>query len=360
MATVTEPARSGAGRTMSAMVLERYGSPVVRRALPVPEPGPGEVVVRIEAAALCGSDLHLQAGAFERPGGRFAGLVPPIVMGHQIAGELAAVGAEVDGLEPGTRCVVYANLFCGRCLACLAGRQNLCRTVAKRVGLEVPGGFAEYVAVPAVNAFAAPDLDPAELSVLPDAVATAYHAVVRRAAVEPGEVVVVLGIGAIGLYVTRIAALRGAHVVAADRAADERAERAREFGASAVLSGDAGPQLVPEILDAAGRPADAVIDVVGSGETLAAAVSLLRGGGRLVVIGLTGDRALPLDAASARELRIMGSLSSTPRDLVEVLALAERGAVEPLVAERFPLDQANEALGVLAGGDAVGRLVLVP
>jgi propanol-preferring alcohol dehydrogenase len=330
------------------MVLQRYGEPLVPVDSDVRMPLPGETLIRVEAAALCASDLHAQRGGFAQAQGRFPALVPPLVLGHQIAGTIVARARAREGIAVGDRCVVYCYHFCGVCRSCLAGRQNVCERVARRIGFEAPGGFAEYVTVPDENVVALPPgLDAAEASVLPDAVATSHHAV-TRAELSPGHSVTVLGVGALGLYAIRLAVLRGAHVVAVDRVDDERLRLARRFGAATATTA------LPA------EEQDVVLDFVGTHETLAAAAEVVREGGRIVLVGVAGGAALPLARCAERGIDVRTSLASTPADLLDVLALARAGCIEPVVAARVPLDGINEGMERLARGDVVGRLVATP
>jgi alcohol dehydrogenase, propanol-preferring len=348
---------------MRAMVLNRYGHPLELEHRAERTPGPGEVLLEVEAAALCGSDVHAARGGYERPGGRFAGLAPPLVLGHQIAGRVVEQGRG-HAVARSDRCLVYCYLYCGRCRRCLNGRQNVCQTVSERIGFEVEGGFAEYVTVPERNLFPAPAaLDAVHASVLPDAVATSYHAVIR-ADVRPGERVAVLGVGALGLYAVRIAALRGAHVVAADRVDDERLAWARRFGAANALAFEAGispePAVLRRLKEGLGGEADAVLDFVGAGETLAAVPLIARRGARAVLVGVTAQGRIPLAGFAEKGIELRTSLASTPADLLDVIALADEGLVEPLVDERLALGELNVGLDRLARGEVVGRLVALP
>lgn len=343
------------------MVLSEYGQPLELGERAQRPPGPGQTQIRVDAAALCGSDIHAQHGGYEQPGGRFAGLQPPLVLGHQIAGRVEARAA-AGPPAVGERCVVFCYRFCGACRRCLEGRQNLCQEVAQRIGFETEGGFAEYVTVDDHNVFPAPDgLDPAQVSVLPDAVATSYHAI-RRGGIRAGELVAILGVGALGLYAVRIAALRGARVVAVDRVDDERLRIARRFGAEHALAWDRPPGdgLAERIRDLAGAEPDAVVDLVGSTDTLAAVPALVRRGGRAVVVGVAGRGRLALAPFAARGVDVTTSLASTPSDLLDVLALAEAGRIEPVVAQRLPLEKLNAGMERLARGEVVGRLVVIP
>jgi propanol-preferring alcohol dehydrogenase len=349
---------------MKAMVLNRYGAPLKLERRAERSPRAGEALLRVEAAALCGSDVHVAHGEYARPAGRFAGLAPPLVLGHQIAGSVVGVGPGCE-LAEGERCVVYCYLHCGACRRCLEGRQNVCQRVARRIGFEEEGGFAELVTVPQRNLFRAPaGMDAARASVLPDAVATSYHAVVRVARVAPGERVAVFGVGAVGLYAARAAALRSARVVAVDRVDDERLELARSFGAAQTLAveRDITPDAatVDAIAGALDGSADAVLDFVGGTSTLATAAAVARPGARVVAIGIIDGARIPLAPFAEKGIRLRTSLASTPSDLLEVIALAERGLVEPVVHDHLPLEDLNHGIERLARGEVVGRLVAVP
>jgi propanol-preferring alcohol dehydrogenase len=333
------------------MVLRTYGEPLEAVDAEVRSPEPGETLIRVDAAALCASDLHAQRGGFAQAQGRFPALVPPVVLGHQIAGAVVARPSRAGDIEIGDRCVVYCYHFCGACRRCVSGRQNVCERIARRIGFEAPGGFAEYVTVPDRNVVRIPDgLGAAEASVLPDAVATSHHAV-GRARIAPGDAVAVIGAGALGLYAVRLAALRGARVVAVDRVDDRRLELARAFGAEAT---GLGLGAVSE------HEPDVVLDFVGTTETLAAAARAVREGGRIVLVGVTGGAAPPLATCAARGVDLRTSLASTPADLLDVLALAEQGCIEPVVADRIALADVNAGMERLARGDVVGRLVVTP
>jgi propanol-preferring alcohol dehydrogenase len=347
------------------MVLPHYGRQIDPVELDVRPPKGREVLIEVEASAVCASDIYAARGGYSRPAGRFGALKPPLVLGHQIAGRVARVGPGVDDTRVGERCIVYCYLYCGRCRRCFDGRQNLCERVAQRIGFEVPGGFAEFVTVPERNLFKAPQgMSAEEASVLPDAITTSFHAVAARGRVRPQEKALVFGIGALGLYAVRFAAYRGAEVVAVDRVDDERLMWARRFGATDAFAWGAGISPTRTLIDRMRRsldgPADVVIDLVGSDETLATSVEMLKPHGRLVLVGVAANGRVPLAPLADRKIQVITSLASTPGDLLEVIALAERGDVQPLVAGAFGLHEINEAMRRLERGDAVGRLVVVP
>jgi propanol-preferring alcohol dehydrogenase len=349
---------------VKAMVLAEYGKSLEERQVPEPSLRAREVLIEVEAAALCASDVHAQAGGYSRPAGRFAALAPPIVLGHQIAGRVVKCGAEVESIQFGNRCVVFCYLYCGSCFRCLSGRQNLCQTIAKRIGFEVEGGFAEHVVVPERNTFRIDsNVAPLEAAVLPDAVSTSYHGVITRGRVEHGEKVVVFGCGALGLYAVRLCALRGAEVVAVDRTNDERLEWARRFGARAGYAWESDMSsevLIRRLRTGLEGDADVVVDVVGSSATLAAAATVLRAKGRLVTIGVSARGNFNAAMLARKSIRVIGSLASTPSDLLSVLNLHRHGQLHPIIADTLPLSEVNQGLARLREGSVIGRLILVP
>jgi D-arabinose 1-dehydrogenase-like Zn-dependent alcohol dehydrogenase len=211
------------------MVLDRFGGPMTWRDVPDPKPGPREVLVGVRANALCATDLKISDGAV-------SSVTLPHILGHEAAGEVVEIGEGVEGLEPGTHVTVYPTLGCGVCEACRTGRENLCQR-APRTGFERDGGLSEYLLIPDRNAVRIDRAVPLEeAAILPDAVATAYHALVHRAKVRVGETVVVVGVGGLGIHAVQVARLIGARVIAADLA-PEKLQAAEKFGAEVVNSG---------------------------------------------------------------------------------------------------------------------------
>ena len=217
---------------MQALVLERFNGPFVAKEMPTPAIAPHEALVRVRNVGVCGTDLKIRA---DRMG---LGVIP-LIMGHEIAGEVAAVGAEVSGFVPGDRVAVNFYLTCGVCEYCRQGRDTLCPQLRQH-GFTVDGGFAEYLKTPGVNLCRAPDNVPLEHAcILGDAVATSYHAVVKRAQARAGQTVACVGVGGVGLHALQVAKLSGARVIAVD-INGERLEVARELGADeAIYAGGA-------------------------------------------------------------------------------------------------------------------------
>ena len=328
---------------MRALVLPAVGAPLELVDRSVPEPGPGEARVRVQACGVCGSDLFLQKGGFGAD-------KLPVVPGHEAAGVVDALGPGVSGLRVGDQVAIYYIDNPPD-----APRPNLGPAV-RRMGVDVDGAFAEYVVRPARTLIAPPKpVDPATLAVLTDAVGTPYHALVRIARVRPGETVAVLGVGGIGSNAVQIARALGARVVAVSRS-EEKLALARELGAEAAVRMD-------EARDAIGSAgADVVVQCAESPALDEAAIALGGYGARIVLVGASVE---PFAARSSdliwRELAVMGSRGFTPDDIREVidLHLAGRVRTDHLTAVQRPLEEGNDALEDLRAGRVL-RSVLVP
>jgi alcohol dehydrogenase, propanol-preferring len=326
--------------------------------VPEPTPGPGDVVLRVLAAGVCRTDLELR-----RTGG--AGLALPVTLGHEVAGEVVAVGSEVGDYAAGARVAVYEILGCGRCYSCGRGEDNVCREIVPgAVGITRDGGMAEYVAVPSRNVVALGELDPLAAAPLTDAGMTALHAVRRGRALvgRPGSAVVV-GIGGLGhLALQFLRATTEARVTAVD-VDPGRLDFAAQLGAAAGVQ--AGDDAADEVLAANdGRTVDVVLDFVGSQASLDLAARVTGRGGAVVITGGGGGR-ISLSAemgagrAPDREVAIVHTFGGTREDLEQALKLAEAGRVRTSI-ERFGLGEAPRALDELEAGRVLGRAVLEP
>jgi propanol-preferring alcohol dehydrogenase len=341
--------------SMRAMVLERFGEPLHLRELPIPEPGPGQVLVKVAACGLCGSDLEISAGKLQGPR-------VPLIMGHEPAGTVAEVGAGVTNVQPGDHVVVALYVTCGRCVYCRTNRDNLCINLVGRPGFELDGAFAEYFVIPARNLFPiSPSVPLEKVAAMSDAVATSWHAVRRQAQVVPGQTVVLLGVGGLGIHATQIAKLSGARAIALDVVADKLA-MAQQFGADLGLSTKDG-DVAARVRDLTnGLGADAVLDFVASPETVRLGLNMLKRDGVMVLVGLVPGRPFTIDPQEMvlSEARVVGSRTSSKQDLVEAIRLVEEGKITPVVSQRYSLEEVNEALDALRRGQAVGRIVVVP
>jgi alcohol dehydrogenase, propanol-preferring len=339
---------------MRALVLPGVDRPLEMVERPVPQPGPGEVRVRVEACGVCGSDVFLQKGGFGAD-------KLPRVPGHEAAGRVDLLGPAVDGLAEGQQVALYYIDAPAGSPSHREDRENIDPELT-RMGVDVDGAFADYVVRPAHTLVpTSTPIDPPTLAVLTDAVATPYHALTRRAAVRPGETVLVLGIGGIGSNAVQIARHLGARVIAASRR-DTKLELARELGAYDVVT--TGHADDAERLRAACGPTgpDVVLQCVASAELDALAVRVAAPGGRVVLVGAAIE-SFELHSAELiwRELSVMGSRGFTRRDIVDVIDLYLSGALrtDHLTRSVRPLSGGNQALDDLRSGSAL-RTVLVP
>ncbi len=341
--------------TMRAMVLERFGEPLHLRQVPVPELDPGEVLVEVAACGLCGSDLEISAGKLKGP-------QVPLIMGHEPAGTVAAVGLGVTNVRVGDHVVVALYVTCGQCDYCRTDQDNLCVNLVGRPGFELDGAFAEYFKMPAQNLFSiSPSVPLEQVAAMSDGVATSWHAVRRQARVEPGQTVVLLGVGGLGIHATQISKLSGARTIAID-VLPAKLETAQRFGADVALDGREEDVAAQVLARTEGLGADAVLDFVASPDTVWLGLQMLKRDGVLVLVGLAPGRPFAVDpqALVLSETRIVGSRTSSKQDLVDVIRLVEEGQIMPVVSQRYRLEEVNDALEVLRRGDAIGRIVVIP
>lgn len=330
---------------MRAARFEGPGRPLVVQDVPVPRPAPDEVLVRVATTGLCGSDVHIAV----------EGITPtahlPITLGHEIAGTVAEVGDGVSDWAPDQRVCVFPALFDGTCSACLAGHSEICSN-RRILGIHAEGGLAEYVVVPAKNLAAIPDGVPfAQASVCTDAVMTPFHALTDVARLTPGESVVVIGVGGLGLHAVQIARLAGASPVIAVDTRPAQLQRAGRNGADVVV--DAGQEPVVEAVLAAtaGTGVDVAAEFVGTRTTIGQAVECLGIGGRAVIAGLGADpiTVLPPTLFVRRQLQLLGSYGGTLATLRRVLELLATGRLDlsASVTHTFGLADAQAALETL-------------
>ena len=344
---------------MDAFRLIEWQQPPQLVEVPVPEPGPGEVLVKVGGAGLCHSDLHLM----DWPAGSLP-IEPPFTLGHENAGWVETLGDGVTGFEPGDPVAVYGPWGCGRCRACRLSREDYCEKQAEigafGGGIGLDGGMAEYMLVPSSRLLVPlGDLDPRDAAPLSDAALTPYHAIKRSLhRLVPGSTAVVIGIGGLGqMAVQIIGALSAARIVAVD-SAPGKLEVAEALGADhALLADEASPEAIRALTG--GRGADLVLDVVGSEQTLALASRLLAFEGDLTLLGLAGGTieygamSLPWGA------RIATTYWGTEVGLMEVLELARAGKIE-VRTERVALDGVADAYDRLRKGEIEGRAVACP
>ncbi len=321
---------------MKALLLKEYRKLEVTD-LPRPTAGPGDLLVRVRACGICGSDVHGYDGSSGRR-------VPPIVMGHEAAGVVEETGADVRQFRPGERVTFDSTVYCGACFFCRRGEVNLCdnrRVLGVSCGdYRQHGAFAEYVIVPERIALKLPPGLSFEHAALIEPVSIAFHAV-RRCPVRLGDSAAVIGAGMIGQLVVQALRTAGCGTVIAVDLDDTRLELARRHGADhAVNAASEGvPRQVTELTQ--GRGADLVFEAVGNGPAVQTAVASLRKGGTLALIGNLAPRVeLPLQAVVTRELSLLGSCSSSG-EYPACLEMMSRGEIDvtPFVSATAPLEE---------------------
>jgi len=341
---------------MKAVVLPRYGGPEVLEYVedrPEPVPGPDEVVVHVHAASLNHLDLTVRKGLPTLK------LTLPHILGADLAGEVATLGSDVTGFEPGDRVVANPGLTCGRCEFCVAGDDSLCPDY-RILGEHVPGTYAEYVAVPAKNLLPIPvDMDWAPAAAAPLVFMTAWRLLVTRAAIRPGEDVLILGAGSgVSTAAIQIAKLAGCTVYTTS-SSDAKLKKAKELGADVVVNYKEMPwsKAVWELTGK--RGVDVVLDHVGEA-TFKDSVRSLRKGGRLVIPGATTGTLPQLDLRYLfwRQLSVLGSSMANRREFEEVMKLVFMGRLKPVVDRVFPLREARDAHAYLEKGEQFGKVVL--
>ena len=329
---------------MLAAVVDKPGAIRVAN-VPDPMPGRGEVLVRVRACGICGTDLHIAAGEF--PPTPY-----PIVPGHEFSGDVAAVGPEAgDGVAAGDRVAVDPSLFCGRCAPCRAGRGNLCQNWGA-VGDTVDGAFAEYVAVPAAGVYALPERLDYQQGALIEPLSCAVHGI-RQLGPVIGESVLIVGAGTMGLLLQQLVLREGAtRVVTVDRK-PERLETAKALGAHMVAA-SAG--------ELGGERFGAVVDVTGVTQAIEDAFGSVDRGGRFMIFGVAPANAVvPLSPFRIYndEITVIGSMAVL-HSFGAAVDLLAAGAIEtaPLLTHSLPLADFPQALDLVRSGEGIKVQVL--
>jgi 2-desacetyl-2-hydroxyethyl bacteriochlorophyllide A dehydrogenase len=318
--------------------------------VPSPTPGPADVVVRVTAAGLCGTDYRIWTG--ERP------VRYPLVMGHEFVGTVAAVGPAVRNVSVGQAVAVEPNYSCGVCALCREGNRNLCLSRVA-VGIDVDGGFAEEAVVPARCCWPAPPGLPTARLLLAEPLAVVVRAV-GRAEPARGETAAVLGVGSLGLLAVQVLKARGCRVLAVARST-RRLDLARQLGAEAVALSGADDDTVAARAFSGREGVDLVVETAGTSLAVEQAVNLCRPGGRVVLTGLPHEAtALNFFWVVRRELRIIGSMIYQD-EFPEAMRLLATGAVqtERLLSQTFPLARLDEAFQAHRSPDSI-KVAVVP
>jgi L-iditol 2-dehydrogenase len=309
--------------------------------VPCPEPGPGQVLLRIKSSTICATDQKIAAGQF--PGTKF-----PHIPGHEFSGEVVSAGPNVDEVKPGDRVGVEIHVGCGRCPRCLEGLYQLCENYGQtakghaHLGFTVPGGLAEYTLVPLKAVHKLPDRLTWDEGAFTDNIGIALYAV-ERGHLQPGESVAVLGPGAFGALAVQVARAMGAGKVVLVGTRQERLARMQDLGANMLIAAR-GQDAINQVKAAlGGRGADVVVEFAGTADAAREAIQMARRGGRVVLAGATGPgrelSGVDLSPIVRGHLDIYGSLANPYGISARGLELIARGAVNvnPLITHHFPL-----------------------
>lgn len=311
--------------------------------MPEHAPGHGEIALSVEAAGVCGTDLHIEAGEYA--------VDPPVVVGHEVCGVVTELGAGVDASWQGVRAVSETFFStCGHCWACRDGRPNLC-AARRSIGTHVDGAFAERLVVPATNLHRVPDGLSPYAAVLSEPLACVCQCMLDPATVAPGERVLVVGPGPMGLLAAQVARLLGGEVMMVGLPRD-----APRLAVAAAL----GFEVLEDVTRVGS--VDVAVDVSGAAAGASACLTALRHAGRFVQMGIFGAPVtLPMDLVLLKELEIVTGFAATPRSWRRATGLIERGriALEELVGEVVALNEWNQAFADLRGGRLL-KLVLDP
>jgi propanol-preferring alcohol dehydrogenase len=351
---------------MRAARIVKPNEPLEVQQVETPRPRGSQVLVKVESSGVCHSDIHLWEGGYEGLEGQFLkttdrGVKYPLTPGHEIAGVVDSLGEEAEGFTKNEKVLVYPWIGEGRCPACRIGQENLCDK-PRSLGVYRDGGYAEYVLVPSYRYLLKmdEDMDANASATLSCSALTAYGAI-KNADLKPNDNVVIVGAGGLGLMAIQLAkAVTGSKIIAMDLN-DEKLEAAKKNGADNIINSrkEDPVNAVMELTDKMG--ADAVVDFVNASKTVESNIQFLRRRAKLVLVGLFGgELKLSLVSMPTRAYRLIGSYTGTLSEMVELVSLARRGVIKPLVSNQFRLNQATEALTMLKEGKILGRGVINP
>lgn len=323
--------------------------------VPEPVPGPGQVVVEVKAAGICGTDLHIWMDEFKTK--------PPVVMGHEFSGRVHAIGEGVENFQPGDR-VTSETYFetCGECIFCRRGRANLCPE-RRSIGSAVNGAFAKYVLVPAVNLHRLPKNVDYEAGALTEPLACVVHAVLEETKIVPGDLVLVSGPGPIGLLTLAVVKASGARTVVLGLKSDaRRLEAAKKMGADYVIAVDEEDALAKIAELSGGYGADVALECAGAGPSAATCLAGVRRAGQYTQIGLFGRPIQwEMDQVCYKELKVTGTNASVPSAWDKALELMAQGLVDTktIVSDVLPFADWEKGFKLAREKDSL-KVLLTP
>ena len=362
---ITGPCFARGKTHMRSFQIAKSGAELQLAEQPTPTPQGTEVLLKVIAAGVCHSDLHLSDGYFDLGGGKRLSLADrgmklPVTLGHENVGEVAAFGPQAQGVRVGDRRIVDPWMGCGECGVCRRGDEQLC-TKPSSIGVFRHGGYSDYLMVPHPRyLFDIGDLPPERAAPLACSGLTTFSALKKVGPTLTTDPTVIIGAGGLGLMCIALHKAMGGHssvVVDIDPA---KREAAKQAGASQVIDGGA-PDAVQQVVQATGGGSWATIDLVGSAGTVRLGIDTLMKGGKLIVVGLYGGELVqPIPPFPMRAITIQGSYTGSLTEMAELLALVRQKGLPPIPVATRPLDEVNAALRDLRAGKVVGRVVLTP
>jgi D-arabinose 1-dehydrogenase-like Zn-dependent alcohol dehydrogenase len=341
------------------------GEPLRLNEQPTPTPTGTEVLLKMVAAGVCHSDLHLSDGYFDLGGGKLMslqdrGMKLPVTLGHENVGDVVAAGPQAQGVKVGTRVMAHPWIGCGTCAVCQRGEENLCRAM-KSLGVFSNGGYADYIVVPHPRYLIdIGDLAPERVAPLACSGVTTYGALKKVASTLKTEPTVIIGAGGLGLMCIALHKAMGGHSAIVVDIDPGKREAAKQAGAAAVIDGRAA-DAAQQIVAATNGGAWAVIDLVGSSATARLGIDSLIKGGKYVIVGLYGgDVTLSLPPLPMRAITIQGSYVGSLPETRELIDLVRRTGLPPVPVATRPLTEVNAVLNDLRAGKIIGRVVLTP
>ena len=347
----------------SAQIIEP-NKPLEINETELPKPNGNQVVVKVKSTGVCHSDLHLWEGGYDTGDGFMKvtdrGVKFPVTPGHEVVGNVEEIGDSVQGVNIGDLVLVYPWIGCGECPTCEKGDTNLCES-PKSLGVFQDGGYAEYVLVPDAKFLAKIDnLDPDAAASLACSGLTAFTAV-KKALTNSPENILIVGAGGLGLMGVQIAnALTKANIICADLD-DEKLESAKKLGATHIINTKESDAVKKIMSICNEKGVDSIIDFVNAPPTVNMDLSLIRKRGNIILVGLFGGSVeLPLVSVPLKAITIQGAYTGNYNDMLELIKLAQRGVINPIVSKHYKLDDANTALDDLKNRKIIGRAVINP
>ncbi|HTP78183.1 MAG TPA: alcohol dehydrogenase [Rhizomicrobium sp.] len=351
---------------MQSQAITEFGKPLQLVETPTPTPAGTEVLLKVHNAGVCHSDVHIHDGYFDMGGGAklpMANMKLPHTLGHEIEGEVIAVGPDAKGVKVGERYAAFPWIGCGKCPSCLRGEENLCVGGPRQLGCSsgCAGGYATHVLVPHPKYLIDyGKTDPALGAAYMCSGLTAYSAMKRVGTLGPDDQVLVLGVGGVGMMGVQFAkAMFHKGPLAAD-IDDGKLDAAKKAGASAVYN-TKDPEAAKKLMADTKGGAYAVVDFVGSEKSFAFASQAVRRGGKVIIVGLFGGgMAMPIPMFPFRTISIGGSMTGSLGETKEMMELVKAGKVDPIPFSKRPLSAASQTLDDLREGKITGRVVLTP